>query len=239
MSGEGGGGLGAVVDAWATDADLVALEPVVARELAHMGAMTLRGQVTIVGTVLTWVSTQGVAQAAGIGVGSVIVAAGVVVEVVEVPGGSGGGGGGGGGGGSGWSGEELVVSVVRGRGDLVVTPPPAMEEVDAEVVSFRSWRVLAARRMLARAGVDAEDAVGVGGVSARGGMLDVHAHATLALLFRAAGALVAEEHPLNVRAREHERAWERLGERWPLRVEEGGGGGGSDVPPTPRRPRRG
>lgn len=229
MSGEGGGGLGAVVDGWATDADLVALEPVLARELSHMGAMTLRGQATLAGTVLTWVSTQGAAQGAGIGVGSVIVAAGVVVEVVEVPGGEA------------WDGVELPVSLVRGRGDGMVTPPPTMDEVEAEVVSFRSWRVLAARRMLARAGVDAEDAVGVGGVIARGGMLDVHAHATLALVFRAAGALVAEEHPLNVRAREHERAWERLGERWPLRVEEGGGGGGGgrDVPPTPRRPRRG
>lgn len=186
---------------FATDADLFALDPLPFTELAHLGRHVVRATVSIEGTLATFAQPDIPLAAVATTIGDIVLVAGTPIELTT-PIASG----------------QAGVSAPRARGEPAVVPLQLESQIGV-LVSFASQRTLTARRMLAHAGLDPDDADQVTRITNAAALADVHACATLALLYRTAGVLLAEDAPINIRARELQRQYELLRDRTPIRLD--------------------
>ena len=127
--------------AFASERDLLVIDPGVYRDGAWTARRVVTGTATIAGTTLTLVSGGPSFEAAGVGPGSVVLVSGRALEVVARTGPS-----------------VLTVSVVRGSLSDDPTPPgDTASATTTEVVSFRAELELVHRRVLRMLGIEPED----------------------------------------------------------------------------------
>ena len=201
---------------FATDTDLLFLEPAIFKDLAYIGRLAMTCTAEVQDGFASLTDFDVTAEDAGIVPGDVVRIGGILLEVVAVNGPA-----------------QLVVRAPRVRGDTLATAISAIMSMSAQVVTFRAQRMIAARRMLHHAGVDPDDAAVVARIANTKALADVVAVGALAIVYRTAGALLAEDVPVNQRAREYQRLFDVLRERVPVRFV--GGEEGRSVPSRPTR----
>lgn len=186
---------------FATDTDLFVFDPTPFAELTHLGRHVLRATVQVEGDVATLTQPDIPLSAVVASAGDVLVVAGLALELTAAI-----------------AGNQVAVSLPRVRGEGSVPPPPFATQVGV-ITSFAAPRAIVSRRMLAHAGIDPDDAEAVARITNAAALVDTHVVGTLALLYRTAGVLLAEDAPVNIRARELHRVFDQLRERVPIRMD--------------------
>lgn len=186
---------------FATDTDLFVFDPTPFTEFTHLGRHLLRATGQIEGDLLTLSQPDIPLSSTRAGVGDVMLIAGLALELMSAV-----------------EANEVSVCLPRARGEAASLPPPFATQVGV-VVSFAAQRTLVARRMLHLAGIDPDDTDTIARITNGPALADVQVLGTLALLYRTAGVLLPEEAPINIRARDLQRAFEQMRERVAIRLD--------------------
>lgn len=125
---------------FATDRDLLVLEPNLFRDIGWVGQRLTRGAGSVSGTTLTIAAPEVAFDAAGVGVGNVAVIAGVSYEVIAR-----------------LSATQATLSRLRASTDDAVIPPTAAASVECVIHTFEPQLRMAHRQILRMAGVEADD----------------------------------------------------------------------------------
>lgn len=173
---------------FATDRDLLALEPNVTRDAAWAGQRLVKGVGGIGGTTLTMTSQDVGFDSAGVGAGAIVVVGGTGYEVLERTGAT-----------------TLTVSRVRASGDDPAIMPSPVSGAGVEVVTYAPQRALVHAQILRTLGVEPGAIAEPGEASEAsilnpGALVMLEALGSLHLIFAAAGALAGEGSPVWQRA---------------------------------------
>ena len=173
---------------FATDRDLLVLEPSLVRDIGWVGQRLVRGSADIAGTTLTMTSQDVGFDEAGVDTGGVVVAGGVVYEIAERTGA-----------------DTLTISRMRASagGDLL-TPSP-VNGVSVEVPTFGPQLAMVHGQVLRMLGIEPDGATGVGVVTESSitnpdALVLLEALGALHLVFAAAAALASESSPAAYKA---------------------------------------
>lgn len=170
--------------AFATDRDLLFIEPNLFRDVAWLGQRLLKGTGDVVGTTLTLVTFDHDLVSAGVGEGSVVLIAGIAHEVLSVA-----------------DATHAQVSKIRGRSDDPAIPADAGTGLEIVVSTLRPQIELVHREVLRLAGIDAAsgsptEADVTNGLS----LVPLETFGALHLAYAAAGALSGVDSHLAARA---------------------------------------
>lgn len=169
--------------AFATDRDLLAIEPNVLRDVAWVGQRLVKGTGDVAGTTLTLVTFDHGFLSAGVGAGAVVLIAGVAHEVLSVI-----------------DQTHAEVSKVRGRVDDPAIPGEPGVGLEIVVATLRPQIEIVHREVLRLAGI------GVGGTPVEADITNgeslvlLEAYGALHLAYAAAGALSGADSHLAARA---------------------------------------
>lgn len=173
---------------FATDRDILGLEPFAFRDLTWAGQVVCSGTATIIGTLVEVTGDSNDLETGGIEAGHVLTVNGVSYELIERSGA-----------------QEATVSLLRaGLGDPPIAPP-GCESQPAYVMTFRPQIAAAHAWVMRLAGID-PDAPAATGVPTAAAITNPRAIAqaealgALYLIYSAAGATGAGDSPLNQRA---------------------------------------
>lgn len=174
---------------FATDRDLLILEPNLVRDIGWVGQRLVKGVGDIAGNTLT-MTTQDVGfELAEVGPGNVVNVGGVVYEVIETI-----------------DNTRLTISRMRASTDGAVLPPSAVTGAQAEVMSFRPQLAMVHAQVLRMLGIDPDEAPEIGAVTEDSitnpaSLALFEALGALHLVFTAAAALAGETSPAAFKAR--------------------------------------
>ena len=160
---------------FATDRDLVILEPNLFRDVGWVGQRLCKGTATISGTTLTMSGVDVALDAAGIGAGHVVCVGGTSYEVIAR-----------------LSASTLTISRPRGSVTDPILPPSAATAVEAFVTTFVPQIAIVERQILRMAGIEPEDtapdALAASAIVNPGSLTMLTALGALHLVYAAAGA---------------------------------------------------
>lgn len=171
---------------FASDRDLLALEPTVFRDVVWVGQRLVFGVGDVSGTTLTLTSGAPDFEDAGVAAGHVVVFDGAGYEVVDRLGAT-----------------TLTISRLRGAASDPVIPPTPGSGLTVAVVSFGPQLALVHRQVLLMLGIDPDDAQaspGEGDIVNPGSLASLEAAGALHLVYAAAAALSDSGSPVAVRA---------------------------------------
>lgn len=173
---------------FASDRDLLAVEPNLFRDVAWLSQRLLRGTGSISGTTLTISAADGALDTAGAGPGSVVVVDGVAYEVIER-----------------LSATQASISRPRASALDPILPPAAVSGKDTGVITFAPQIAAVHTEILARLGIG----VGVGeepdgpteaSITNPAALVRLEVLGTLAMVWGAAAALQGQGSPAAERA---------------------------------------
>lgn len=178
--------------AFATDRDVLALEPHAYRDLVFVGQVVQSGVASTTGNALEMADFSVDFFQARVAPGHVLMAQGLPLEVISVDGSN-----------------EATVSLLRPTADGPIIEPPKLTGAAAYVMTLGPQLELAHRSVLRMAGIDPDAAPGQGALTAAavtnpGAMRRLEALGALHLAWAAAGATQGDDAPANERA-----AWYR------------------------------
>ncbi len=198
--------------AFATDRDLLVLEPNLFRDIAFASQLLAGGTDGVVsGTTFTSASADFVA--AGLDAGHVVLISDVPVEVIEVV-----------------SSTELTVSLLRAHSDDPAVPPPAGTALTYGVRSFRPQLEMLHRQIMRAAGIEPDglgepsDAPTVDEVLNGDEVAMVEALGALEGIFASAASILADEPYLRLRAASYRDRFSSARQRARVRLDLDGDG---------------
>jgi len=156
---------------FATDRDLLVLEPSVFERVAWVGQRRSAGTGNVMGSVLTATQSDAAFDAAGIGAGSVVLIGGVAHEVLSVD-----------------SASAMAVSRLRDGADDAGIPAADAAGVGFAVWTFGPQIEDVHRRLLRMLGLDDPDGPGAGGVTNPEDLRGLEAMGALHLVYAGASA---------------------------------------------------
>ena len=179
---------------WASDRDLLVLEPGLFRDVLWLGQRLWSGTASVSGTTLTVAGTD--LAALGVGAGHVVVVDGAGLEVLARP-----------------SATALTVSRPRSAATEAAIPPAAGSGLAAAIATFRPQIAVAHRQVLRMLGLaEGEGRPGVLGETAVTNapeLVTLEAAAALHVILAAAGGLAGENSALAQRGRFYRELFER------------------------------
>ncbi len=173
---------------FATDRDLLVLEPSLVRDVGWAGQRLVKGTGDVAGTTLTMTSQDVGFELAEVGAGHVVVVGGVLYEVVGTI-----------------DNTKLTISRMRASVDGGLLPPSATTGAVVEVPTFLPQLAMVHGQVLRMLGIDPDEPAGVGVVSEvsitnPGSFALFEALGALHLVFAAAAALAGEGSPAAFKA---------------------------------------
>lgn len=197
---------------FASDRDLLVVEPNLFRDVAWLSQRVLRGTGSISGTTLTISAADGGFDTAGVGPGSVVVVDGVSYEVIER-----------------LSATQATISRPRPGALDPVLPPAAVSGKDTWVMTFSPQIAAVHGDILARLGVRAEgDETGDGpaesAITNPAALARLEVLGTLAMVWGAAAALQGQGSPAAERAEWYRARFARERESVSVRLDLDGDG---------------
>lgn len=171
---------------FATDRDLLVLEPNLLRDIGWAGQRLVKGTGDVSGTTLTMTSQDVGFELAEVGPGHVVVVGGVAYEVLDTI-----------------SNTQLTISRVRASAEGAALPPSPTAGAAVEVMSFRPQVAIVHAQVLRMLGIEPDEPAGVIGEESitNGGSLALfEALGALHLVFAAASALAGAESPAAIKA---------------------------------------
>jgi len=160
---------------FATDRDLLILEPNLFRDVGWVGQRLCKGTASISGTTLTLGGADVALDAAGVGAGHVVTVGGTSYEVVARLGAT-----------------TLTISRPRASGLDPILPPSAASAVEAMIATFVPQIAIVERQVLRMAGIEPEDATPsvptASDIANPGALTTLVALGALHLVYAAAGA---------------------------------------------------
>lgn len=173
---------------FATDRDLLVLEPSLVRDIGWVGQRLAKGSGDIAGMTLTMTSQDVGFDEAGVDAGGVVVAGGVVYEIVERLGAG-----------------TLTISRMRGSTDGPVLRPSPVNGVSVEVPTFGPQLAMVHGQVLRMLGIEPDGAADVGAVTESsitdpGALVLLESLGALHLVFAAAAALASDNSPAAIKA---------------------------------------
>lgn len=176
---------------FATDRDILALEPTAFRDLIWVSQTLLTGQLDVAGTAAEMTPDSSDLIASDVQAGAVIVAQGVALEIVSVDGAT-----------------ECTVSLLRASRSGPALPAPKFNGVAAYIATFLPQLELAHRMALRCAGIDPDALPGhTPTITNPGAFVTLEALGALHLIWAAAGAASGDQSPANRRAETYRRRW--------------------------------
>lgn len=208
---------------FATDRDLLVLEPNLFRDVGWVGQRLSRGSGTIAGTTLTIASPEVALDAAGVGAegaGHVVVAAGVSYEVVTR-----------------LSATQLTISRLRESiASDIIPPTPAATSVECTIATFAPQIAMAHAEIVRLAGVEAAGsaAAGVGAIDEttilkEAGVIRLEALGALAIIWAGASGLLGAGSPGHQRSEWYRERFVKERERVGIRLDLDGDGVADEV----------
>lgn len=190
---------------FATDRDLLALEPNLFRDVGWVGQRLVKATGAIAGTVLT-ISAQDVAfDAAGIGAGHVAIVNGVAYEVIAR-----------------LSATQLTLSRLRGDIDGALLPPSPVTGADAQVMSFGPQLEIVHAQLLRMVGIEPEDlsaSVKESSITNPSALIRVEALGALFLVYAAASSAAGPSSSAGQRAEFYRQRFAEERERSAVRLD--------------------
>lgn len=173
---------------FATDRDLLVLEPNLVRDVGWAGQRLVKGTGDVAGTTLTMTSQDVGFELAEVGAGNVVVVGGVLYEVVGAI-----------------DNTKLTISRMRASADAGLLPPSATTAAPVEVPTFGPQLAMVHGQVLRMLGIDPDEPAGVGVVSEASitnprSLALFEALGALHLVFAAASALAGEGSPAAFKA---------------------------------------
>lgn len=173
---------------FATDRHLLILEPNLVRDVAWIGQRLVKGTGDIAGTTLTMTGQDIGFDLAGVEPGQVVVAGGVVYEVVQVI-----------------DADELTISRVRASDDAPILPPSPASGVAVELPTFQPQLAMVHAQVLRMLGIDPDEpplpgAVTEASITNGESLALFEALGALHLVFTAAAALAGAGSPAAFKA---------------------------------------
>ena len=173
---------------FATDRDLLVLEPSLVRDVGWVGQRLVKGSGDIAGTTLTMTSQDVGFDDVGVEAGGVVVAGGVVYEIIERQGV-----------------DTLTISRMRGSTDGDLLTPSPVDGVSVEVPTFGPQLAMVHGQVLRMLGIDPDGAAGIGEVTESnitnpGALVLLESLGALHLVFAAAAALASDNSPAAYKA---------------------------------------
>lgn len=174
---------------FATDRDLLILEPNLVRDIGWVGQRLVKGAGDIAGSTLTMTAQDIGFELAEVGPGNVVTVGGVVYEVIETI-----------------DNTKLTISRMRASTDGAALPPSAVTGAQVEVMSFRPQLAMVHAQVLRMLGIDPDagpelGAVTEGSISNPGSLALFEALGALHLVFAAGAALAGDSSPAAFKAR--------------------------------------
>lgn len=166
---------------FATDRDLLALEPNLFRDAGWLGQRLVKGTANIAGSNLTFTSQDVGLDAAGVAAGDVVTAAGVSYEILSRT-----------------SSAVIVISRLRDLASDPGIPPAAGTGLDTSVYSFSPQIAMVHRQLLRMLGIEPTAGIGVVGESSvtnPDALRLVEAYGALAFIYTAASVLAGSASP--------------------------------------------
>jgi hypothetical protein len=191
---------------FATDRDLLVIEPNLFRDLFWVGQRLTRGVGSVSGTTLTIASPEVAFDAANVGAGHVVCVNGVSYEVTAR-----------------LSATQLTISRVRAEGSTANVPPTAATNVECWVATFAPQIEMTHRQVVRMAGVAPgagpypQGEIGEGAITNASELVRLEALGALSLIYTAASAGAAMDSPASRRASLYRRLFGE--ERGRVRVE--------------------
>lgn len=171
---------------FATDRDLLVLEPSLVRDVGWAGQRPVKGAGDVSGTTLTMTSQDVGFELAEVGAGHVVVIGGVVYEVVAPI-----------------DNTSLTISRMRASADGAALPPSPVTGATVEVMSFRPQLAVVHAQVLRMLGIDPdapEQPVSEASITNPGSLALFEALGALHLIFAAGAALAGEGSPAAFKA---------------------------------------
>lgn len=173
---------------FATDRDLLVLEPSVVRDIGWVGQRLVQGTGDVAGTTLSMTSQDVGFDEAGVEAGGVVVAGGVVYEIVER-----------------LSESTLTISRMRPDADGPLRMPSSVNGVSVEVPTFGPQLAMVHGQVLRMLGVEPEGSAGVGVITESSianpeALVLLESLGALHLIFTAAAALGSNSSPAAFKA---------------------------------------
>lgn len=168
---------------FATDRDLLVLEPNLVRDVGWTGQRLVKGSGDVSGTTLTMTSQDVGFELMEVGAGHVVVVGGVAYEIVDTI-----------------DDSRLTISRMRASTDGGLLPPSPIVGAPVEVMSYLPQIAMVHGQVLRMLGIDPDAPPGVGAVSEAsitnaGSFVLLEALGALHLVFAAAAALAGEGSP--------------------------------------------
>lgn len=204
---------------FAADRDLLIYEPNLFRDVVFLGQRVASGIADAAEFTLTFYPDDSTLAAAGVGPGVVVTLNGVAHEVLELT-----------------ADNEAIISRLRAADDAPPLPPAPVSGAPAFVFSAAPQMRAVYLRILRTIGIEPQGAPVPGqpreqDITNGKALRHLLCMGTLELLFRAAGTLLDEAHPVNQRARFYAAAFEAERDRAVAHLDANGDG----VPDTIRR----
>lgn len=205
---------------FATDRDLLILEPNLVRDIGWVGQRLVKGTGDITGNTLTMTGQDVGFELAEIGPGHVVTVGGVVYEVIETI-----------------DNTRLTISRMRASTAGAVLPPSAATGAQVEVMSFRPQLAMVHAQVLRMLGIDPDAGPELGAVTEEAitnpaSLALFEALGALHLVFTAAAALAGESSPAAFKARMYRDRFAAERGRVAARIDTDADG----LPDTTRRP---
>lgn len=203
---------------YATDRDLLVIEPNLFRDYFWVGQRLTRGVGSVSGTTLSIAAPEVAFDAANVGAGHVVCVNGVGYEVTAR-----------------LSATQLTISRVRAEGSTAIVPPSAATSVECWVATFAPQIEMTHRQVLRMAGIVpgpgpyAAGEVGEGAVTNAAELVRLEALGALHLIHSAASAGAAMDAPAARRASLYRRLFGDERSRVRVEVDTNGDGVGDAV----------
>lgn len=173
---------------FATDRDLLVLEPSLVRDIGWAGQRLVKGTGDVSGTTLTMTSQDVGFELTGVGAGHVVVVGGVVYEVLGVS-----------------SNTALTISRMRANPEGGALPPSPATGATVEVMTYRPQLAMVHAQVLRMLGIDPDEAAADGVVTEASitnapSLALLESLGALHLVFAAASALAGEGSPAAFKA---------------------------------------
>jgi hypothetical protein len=202
---------------FATDRDLLVLEPNLFRDVGWVGQRLSRGTGTIAGTTLTIASPEVALDAAGVREGHVVVAAGVSYEIAAR-----------------LSATQLTISRLRESTAADIIPPTAAASVECTIATFAPQIAMAHAEIVRLAGVEAAGTAPSGAIDEskilrEPGVIRLEALGALAIIWAGASGLLGAGSPGHQRAEWYRERFVKERERIGIRLDLDGDGAADEV----------